>query len=244
MFAIRALEVFDVGFHAENHIDFVEARQQCCAPFRGHGERNFPSVQTLHHAALKIDSDLRIACVLQRSAERSASRKASGCSIAGSSPALSTTRSGHPYLVLAASATESGFTYTGGSYNDLLTFMQADPCLKDYIGKIIPRNACRGPWTNTLDGKLAIQLPFNKVKAEITLDALNLINLFDNKGGLFQYASFNQLQVISSVPTSVTATAPFTGYNLSTLTGTTFTKFFRDDLRSRWQLQLGGRIRF
>ena len=147
-------------------------------------------------------------------------------------------------LYIPASATESGFTYTGGSYNDLLTFMQADPCLKDYIGKIIPRNACRGPWTNTLDGKLAIQLPFKKVKAEITLDALNLINLFDNKGGLFQYASFNQLQVISSVPTSVTATAPFTGYNLSTLTGTTFTKFFRDDLRSRWQLQLGGRIRF
>ena len=127
---------------------------------------------------------------------------------------------------------------------DLLTFVQADPCLSKYVGQIIPRNACRGPWTNTLDGKLAIQLPFKKIKAEITLDALNLINLFDNKGGLFQYASFNQLQVIGTAPTSVTPTAPFTGYNLTTLTGTSFTKFFRDDLRSRWQLQLGGRIRF
>lgn len=147
-------------------------------------------------------------------------------------------------LYIPASATEGGFTYTGGTYNDLLTFVQADPCLKDYVGKIIPRNACRGPWTNTLDGKIAIQLPFKKIKAEVTLDALNLINLFDNKGGLFQYAGFNQLQVIGTTPTSVTATAPFTGYNLATLTGTTFTKFFRDDLRSRWQLQLGGRIRF
>lgn len=153
-------------------------------------------------------------------------------------------RGSNDLLYIPASATEGGFTYTGGSYNDLLTFVQGDPCLKDYVGKIIPRNACRGPWTNTLDGKLAIQLPFKKVKAEITLDALNLINLFDNKGGLFQYASFNQLQVIGSNPTSVTATAPFVGYNLTTLTNTTFTKFFRDDLRSRWQLQLGGRLRF
>jgi hypothetical protein len=147
-------------------------------------------------------------------------------------------------LYIPASATEGGYTYTGGTYNDLLTFVQADPCLKDYVGKIVPRNACRGPWTNTLDGKFALALPFKKVKAEITLDALNLINLLDSKGGLFQYASFNQLQVISPIPTSVTATAPFTGYALSTLTSTTFTKFFRDDLRSRWQLQLGGRIRF
>ena len=147
-------------------------------------------------------------------------------------------------LYIPASATEGGFTYTGGTYNDLLTFIQADPCLKDFVGKTIPRNACRAPWTNTLDGKLAVRLPFKSIKAEITLDALNLINLFDNKGGLFQYSSFNQLQVIGSNPTSVTATAPFLGYNLATLTGTTFTKFFRDDLRSRWQLQLGGRIRF
>ncbi len=147
-------------------------------------------------------------------------------------------------LYIPASATEGGYTYTGGSYNDLLTFVQADPCLKDFVGKIIPRNACRSPWTNTLDGKFAVQLPFKKVRAEITLDALNLINLFDNKGGLFQYSSFNQLQVISSNPTSVTATAPFVGYNLTTLTGASFTKYFRDDLRSRWQLQLGGRIRF
>ncbi len=147
-------------------------------------------------------------------------------------------------LYIPASATEGGYSYTGGTYNDLLTFVQADPCLKKYIGAIIPRNACRAPWSNTLDGKIAVALPFKKVKAEITLDALNLVNLFDSKGGLFRYASFNQLQVIGTVPTSVTATAPFTGYNLATLTGASFSKFFRDDLRSRWQLQLGGRIRF
>ncbi|MBP6716575.1 MAG: TonB-dependent receptor, partial [Acidobacteria bacterium] len=128
---------------------------------------------------------------------------------------------------MPASATEGGYTYTGGTYNDLLTFIQADSCLSDYIGKIIPRNACRGPWTNTLDGKIAIALPFRRIKAEITLDALNLINLFDNKGGLFRYASFNEITAVSPTPTSVTGIAPFTGYNLSALTSPTFSKFLR-----------------
>jgi hypothetical protein len=35
-----------------------------------------------------------------------------------------------------------------------------------------------------------------------------------------------------------------TNYNIGFLTSPTFQKFQRDDLRSRWQMQLGGRIRF
>lgn len=147
-------------------------------------------------------------------------------------------------LYIPASATEGGYTYTGGAYTDLYNFVMADSCLANYVGKTIPRNACRSPWTNSLDGKISIQLPFKKIKVEVTLDALNLLNMLDAKSGLVTYSSFNQLQVIGTAPTSVTAIAPFTGYNLSTLTGSSFTKFFRDDLRSRWQLQLGGRIRF
>jgi hypothetical protein len=38
--------------------------------------------------------------------------------------------------------------------------------------------------------------------------------------------------------------APLTGYNVSTLVSPTFTTFLRDDLRSRWQLQLGAHVRF
>ena len=53
------------------------------------------------------------------------------------------------------------------------------PCLADFIGQIIPRNACRAPWTNTLDGRFAVQLPYKRFKTEVTLDVLNLINLFD-----------------------------------------------------------------
>lgn len=153
-------------------------------------------------------------------------------------------RGNNDLVYIPSSATDGGFTYTGGSYNDLLAFVEADDCLKDFVGQIIPRNGCRAPWTNTLDGRLAVKLPFRKVKVEVTLDAQNLINLFDNKGGQFRYASFNQIAVIDPVPSSVTSTAKFTGYNLTTLLSPKFNKFQRDDLRSRWQLQLGGRISF
>jgi hypothetical protein len=146
-------------------------------------------------------------------------------------------------LYIPASASE--LTFTGGTYQDFINFIQADDCLAQYIGQIIPRNACRAPWTNTLDGRVNFQLPFQKVKAEITLDILNLINLFDSKSGLFEYQSFGQLTTFSPLPTStITPTNPVTGYNIATLTSPTFRKFLRDDLRSRWQLQLGGRIRF
>jgi hypothetical protein len=124
--------------------------------------------------------------------------------------------------------------------NDLLTFVQADPCLTKFVGKVIPRNACRGPWQNQLDMRVNVALPFRKVKAEITLDVLNVINLLDSKGGEQRYTSFNEIQPV----TPVIANGQITTYNIAFMTASTFQKFQRDDLRSRWQMQLGGRIRF
>ncbi|HTI36313.1 MAG TPA: carboxypeptidase regulatory-like domain-containing protein [Vicinamibacterales bacterium] len=133
-------------------------------------------------------------------------------------------------------------TYTGGTYQQFISALSS--CAQGYVGQTIPRNACRGPWTNTLDGRFAVQLPYKKYRTEITLDAFNLINLFDRHKGLVQYVSFGQISQPGTVPTSVTVAAPLTGYNVSTLVSPTFTTFLRDDLRSRWQLQLGAHVRF
>ena len=100
-------------------------------------------------------------------------------------------------LYIPASASE--YTFTNGTFQDLMTFVNAEQCLADYIGKIHERNACRAPWMNTLDARLNVGLPFKRVKAEITLDLLNMINLFDNGGGLIQYANFNDLLVVRPV---------------------------------------------
>lgn len=148
------------------------------------------------------------------------------------------TRTGNDLLYIPASASE--VTFTGGSYNDLLAFVQADPCLAKYVGKIIPRNACRGPWSNNLDARIAVALPFKRVKADITLDILNVINLLDSKGGQQQYATFNQISPV----TPTLSGGQITNYNIAFMTSSTFKKYATDDLRSRWQMQLGGRIRF
>jgi len=135
------------------------------------------------------------------------------------------------------------------TYEDFIGLIRADDCLSGYIGTIIPRNACRAPWSNTLDGRVAVQLPFGgRVKTEITLDMLNLINLFNSDKGMFEYMSFGQLSLYAPISsannTTVTPTQPLIGYNLSSLMAPTFRKFLRDDLRSRWQMQLGARVRF
>ncbi|HEX5473046.1 MAG TPA: carboxypeptidase regulatory-like domain-containing protein [Vicinamibacterales bacterium] len=135
--------------------------------------------------------------------------------------------------------------FVGGTYQDYVDFLKrTDSCLSKYVGQIIPRNACRAPWTNSLDGRFAIQLPIKKYQTEVTLDAFNLINLFDRNKGLVKYVSFGQLEQPAVIPSSVTATSPLTGYNISTIVSPNFQPFLLDDLRSRWQLQLGVHVRF
>jgi hypothetical protein len=145
-------------------------------------------------------------------------------------------------LYIPASASE--LTFTGGTYQDFSNFINADDCLAEYVGQIIPRNACRAPWQNTLDARVALQLPVRRFRAELTLDILNLINLVNSESGLSEYQGFGQLTTFTPVPATVTTTAPLTGYNIATITSPTFRKFLRDDLRSRWQAQLGVRVRF
>jgi carboxypeptidase family protein len=136
---------------------------------------------------------------------------------------------------------DDAITYTNGAYSDLLLFMQREECTAKQIGHIMERNTCRAPWINTLDARFAVNMPFKRVRSEITLDILNLINLLDSKGGQFQYANFNDILVAQ--PT-VNASGTLTTLNLSGITSPSFQRFTRSDLRSRWQMQLGARVRF
>jgi hypothetical protein len=134
----------------------------------------------------------------------------------------------------------SGLTFTNGTYDDLLAYLQKRECTASQIGTIMERNSCRSPWSNTSDARFSVSLPYKKVKAEITLDILNILNLIDNDKGVFRYAAFNDILPV----TPITTGGALTGMNLATLTNANFSEFTRTDLRSRWQMQLGGRIRF
>jgi hypothetical protein len=147
-------------------------------------------------------------------------------------------------LYIPASASE--FTFVNGTFEDLMTFVNAEQCLADYIGKIHVRNACRAPWINTLDFRFNVGLPFRRVKAEITWDVLNMINLFNDQAGLLEYANFNDLLVVRPTINNTTGAITYDLRNIF-LNGQLQTpeqQFIRSDLPSRWQMQLGGRIRF
>ncbi len=144
---------------------------------------------------------------------------------------------------IPSSPSDLGISYTGKTYADLAAFMNSDPCLAQYVGKTIPRNACRAPWTNQLDARFAFKLPVKRVSTEVTLDVLNLLNLLDKNWGLMQYASYGEIEPVSTTPSTPTATSQIRVYNLSFLSAPG-AQFSRDDLRSRWQMQLGVHVGF
>ena len=130
---------------------------------------------------------------------------------------------------------------TGGAYGDLLRFL-TDGC--DVTpGAIAPRNACRGPWTHALDFHAGVDVPLGRNEVEFFLDVRNLVNAFNRAGGLVEFAYFGNLQPVRS------SVDPATGgyvYDLNTPARPGFggDRFTRDDLRSRWQAQVGLRYSF
>jgi carboxypeptidase family protein len=150
-------------------------------------------------------------------------------------------------LYIPASANE--VTFTNGTFADFQQFINSMSCLSDFVGRTQERNACRSPWSNTMDFRLNVGLPFKRVKAEITWDILNLINLFDSQKGLFEYANFNDLLIagptfVEGAPVNYNLANIFATVNGQRVLQTPDDLLVRDDLRSRWQMQLGGRIRF
>jgi hypothetical protein len=135
-----------------------------------------------------------------------------------------------------------GVTITNGSFQSLLDYFNAYPCLQKQLGQAMERNSCRSPWTNTMDGRFALTLPAKRVHTEVTLDILNMLNLMNRNWGVFRYANFNDVTPVSETVDS--KTGKVTAINVATVSNPNFSPFVRGDLRSRAQLQIGLRVRF
>jgi hypothetical protein len=135
---------------------------------------------------------------------------------------------------------ESEVVLSNGTYQDLVNFIEAGRCSGVRPGSIVTRNSCRMPWVNTLDVRAAVALPIARFRPELTVDLLNLLNLLDRTNGQVQYAAFNDLLTVAA-----TDVAGRYAYSLNAVArpGAT-TRYARDDLRSRWQAQIGLRLRF
>ncbi|MGE3274684.1 MAG: carboxypeptidase regulatory-like domain-containing protein [Vicinamibacterales bacterium] len=130
-------------------------------------------------------------------------------------------------------------TITGGTYEQLAAFINDGNCTDIAAGSILARNICRSPWTNTLDFHLGVDVPIGRFRPEFTFDIQNLLNLFDSSAGQVEYATFNDLLVTRAT----TSNGQYT-YQLNDAVTGKADRWSRDDLRSRWQGQIGVRIRF
>ena len=128
-----------------------------------------------------------------------------------------------------------------GTFDQMMAFINDGDCSGLPSGGITERNKCRAPWTNNMDFRVAVDVPFGRYKGEVEFALLNLINLFDSESGLIDYANFNGVDVASAF---VDAATGKWSYSLGNQTLGTTPRFTRDDLRSRWQGQLGFRFRF
>jgi len=134
---------------------------------------------------------------------------------------------------------------SGGTWDQLNAFIQNDPAASQYIGQRMPRNAGRSPWANQLDFRYALNIPTGrKTRAEVTFDMFNFLNLLNKNWGWQYTAGFPGFASLIRYNGIDAATGKMK-YDISTITSSTFAgTFYRDDLRSRWQAQLGIRFRF
>lgn len=125
----------------------------------------------------------------------------------------------------------------GGTYDDLNAYIESEECLREHRGGIAPRNCQFGPWSSTLDLRLAQGIPVGFGNLDVTLDLLNLANLFDQDAGLVRFVNFGTTTVANLE--GVTAD----GRPIYSLRSTE-TPYSIDNERSRWRAKLGIRWTF
>jgi len=133
-------------------------------------------------------------------------------------------------------------------YDDLQSFIQSQPSLRNHLGEIVPRNAGRTPWNKQLDVRLSQDVPLGaadgKNRLQLTLDVINLAAVFGKTFGRQYFVpnennyNFPMLRVSA---TDAKTGAP-TGFSFDKVLNNTPYQY--DPLNSRYQAQLGARILF
>ncbi|MEO5509038.1 MAG: TonB-dependent receptor [Longimicrobiales bacterium] len=127
------------------------------------------------------------------------------------------------------------------SFTNFDAFIDSVDCLKDARGSVIERNACRTPWANRFDFRLAQTVPtLGTQNLEITLDVINFGNLLNKKWGLSQFVT-NQ----NDTPLQAASTTPgANGRILMRAFAPRTTLYQISNESSRYRLQLGARYSF
>ena len=129
-----------------------------------------------------------------------------------------------------------------GTFDQLMAFVN-DGCERAHArdhrrAQLLPRAVVQ------LDGlRRGVSSADGPLPGRDQLNLQNLINAFDSGNGLVEYATFNGIAPVSAAVDAPTGKWRYTLNNV-VLAPETNPRFSRDDLRSRWQGQLGFNSRF
>lgn len=127
------------------------------------------------------------------------------------------------------------------SWQALNTFIESDPCLAEARGTVLKRNACREPWSNRIDVRLAQNVPgFSKGNLQFTVDVLNFGNLLNSSWGVSEGVNNPN----SALLTVSNRNPDENGRVLLNPFSASRKAFDASDLASRYQIQIGGRYTF
>jgi hypothetical protein len=128
-------------------------------------------------------------------------------------------------------------------WTSLEAFINGDDYLKSRKGKYAERNGARLPFQNQFDLRIlqefAVKVGNSKNKIQISLDVINIGNLFNSDWGK-KYSLLNQQYSLVNY-TGVTASQPNFTYNPTLINGAPWSAI---DLNSRWRMQIGLRYLF
>ena len=134
-------------------------------------------------------------------------------------------------------------------WSQIMSLIDANPVLKEYQGRVLPRNALREPWINQLDLKIQQEFPaFSTHSVQFTLDIQNVLNLLNADWGLQRYVDFQSSNLFGLVldnngkPFDTQGRLRMT--YVEPVTNNKPGVYNTDNFYSRWRMQLGMRYTF
>jgi len=131
---------------------------------------------------------------------------------------------------------------TGGTWDDLNTYISGDPGLNDARGTVVWRNASYEPWYHRVDFRLLQDVNIPKLeghKFQFSLDIMNFLNLFNSDWGKYEYVYYRGDSPLTNNGVDAATGKQKIGFNRSNQR-----RYDMDQLLSRWQMQIGFRYIF
>jgi outer membrane receptor for ferrienterochelin and colicin len=133
-------------------------------------------------------------------------------------------------------------------WTQIMQLIDSNPILKEYQGRILPRNIMREPWVYQLDMRITQRLPgFSTGWFDVTLDIQNVLNMLSSSWGIQRYVDFQDFGLFGA---DVTGGKAYDSQGRLRMTYSEPTRngqagvYTTDNYYSRWRMQLGLRFTF